>query len=87
LPGMPEWVIHDLRRSVATGLGHIGVQPHVVEAVLNHVSGSKAGVAGVYNHNAYEAEKAAALTRWAEHLMAAIGDKPAKVVPLRRRPA
>jgi integrase len=84
LPGMPEWVIHDLRRSVATGLGHIGVQPHVVEAVLNHVGGSKAGVAGIYNHNTYEAEKATALARWAEHLMAAIAGEASKVVPLRK---
>lgn len=83
LSGMPEWVIHDLRRSVATGLGHIGVQPHVVEAVLNHVSGHKAGVAGTYNHAAYQKEKTAALTLWAEHLMAAVSGKPAKVVPLR----
>ena len=43
------WRVHDIRRTVATRMGDIGVQPHVVEAVLNHVSGHKAGVAGVYN--------------------------------------
>jgi hypothetical protein len=68
---------------VATGLGKLGVLPHVVEAVLNHQSGSKAGVAGVYNLNTYLPEKTAALTLWAEHLMAAITGTPAKVVPLR----
>jgi integrase len=80
---MLPWVIHDLRRSVATGMAKIGILPHVVEAVLNHQSGSKAGVAGVYNLNTYLPEKTAALTLWAEHLMAAISGNSAKVVPLR----
>jgi integrase len=59
------------------------VLPHVVEAVANHQSGSKAGVAGIYNLNTYLPEKTAALTLWAEHLMAAVSGKSAKVVPLR----
>ena len=45
----PLHVTHDLRRTAATGLAGIGVPPHIVEAVLNHVSGARAGVAGVYN--------------------------------------
>ena len=69
---IPPWVIHDLRRAVSTGLGDIGVQPHVVEAVLNHVSGTKAGPAGIYNKALYETEKRAALRAWAKHLTAAI---------------
>jgi integrase len=69
---IPPWIIHDLRRAVSTGLGDIGVQPHVIEAVLNHISGTKGGVAGIYNKAAYEAEKETALTNWADHLMAAI---------------
>src|SRR5262249_15591674 len=44
--GVKGWTIHDLRRTVATKMADIGVQPHVIEAVLNHVSGHKAGVAG-----------------------------------------
>ena len=81
---MPEWRLHDLRRTVATRLGDLGVQPHVVEAVLNHVSGSKAGIAGVYNLALYEAEKRTALARWADHVRSVV-DKSAerKVVPLR----
>src|SRR5262249_5207087 len=43
----PAWVIHDLRRTAATGMAEVGVAPHVGEACLNHVSGAKAGVAGV----------------------------------------
>jgi hypothetical protein len=72
-----------LRRSTATGMARIGVQPHVVEAVLNHQSGSKRGVGGVYNLNTYLPEKTAAMALWAEHLMAAVTGTPAKVVPLR----
>lgn len=62
------WRLHDLRRTVATGMAELGVQPHIVEAVLNHVSGAKAGVAGVYNRAAYAAEKKAALERWSAHI-------------------
>ena len=50
------------------GMGDLGIQPHVVEAVLNYVSGHKAGVAGIYNKNTYEPEKRSALERWAEHV-------------------
>ena len=50
---MAPWRIHDIRRTVATRMADIGIAPHVIEAVLNHVSGSKAGVAGVYNRSSY----------------------------------
>lgn len=62
------WTIHDLRRTLATTMARLGVMPHVVEAVLNHISGSKAGVAGIYNVWAYEPEKRAALNLWATHI-------------------
>jgi hypothetical protein len=78
-----SWRLHDLRRSVATGMAEIGTQPHIIEAVLNHVSGHKAGVAGVYNRATYLPEKTAALTQWAEHLQAVVTGEPAKVVPMR----
>jgi integrase len=63
-----DWTLHDIRRTVATRMGELGVLPHVVEAVLNHVSGSKAGVAGTYNRALYEPEKRDALERWATHI-------------------
>ena len=66
------WRLHDIRRTVATGMANLGVMPHVVEAVLNHVSGSKAGVAGIYNRAAYSAEKRDALSKWAETVTAQI---------------
>lgn len=77
-------VEHDLRRTCATGMAGIGIQPHVVEAVLNHVSGAKAGVAGVYNVHSYSAEKADALERWAAHVEALVtGVEDKNVVPMR----
>jgi len=64
------WVHHDLRRTAVTGMVSIGILPHVVEAVVNHVSGHRAGVAGIYNRAAYSTEKADALARWDQHLSA-----------------
>jgi hypothetical protein len=61
----------------------LGILPHIVEAVLNHVSGYKGGVAGTYNRALYAKEKAVALARWAEHLNAIVGGTSSKVVPIR----
>jgi integrase len=66
--GIAPWRIHDLRRTAATGMAELGVQPHIIEAVLNHVSGHKAGVAGIYNRARYEGEMSDALQRWADHV-------------------
>jgi integrase len=65
-----SWRLHDIRRTVATRMAELGVQPHVIEAVLNHISGHKAGVAGVYNRSSYAAEKRAALDFWGKHVEA-----------------
>ena len=78
------WRLHDLRRTCATGMAEIGIAPHIVEAVLNHISGAKGGIAGVYNRAQYAAEKKAALERWAAHVETLISGRPAKVVPMRR---
>jgi integrase len=51
------WRLHDIRRTVATRMADIGIQPHIIEAVLNHVSGHKAGVARIYNRSTYDREK------------------------------
>jgi integrase len=61
ISSVDPWRLHDVRRTVATRMAELGVQPHVVEAVLNHVSGHKAGVAGVYNRSSYAHEKREAL--------------------------
>ena len=80
------WTLHDLRRTAVTGMAEIGVEPHIVEAVVNHVSGHKGGVAGVYNVAAYAEPKRKALERWAAHVEAIVsGEAPEKIVPIRRR--
>jgi integrase len=63
-----EWRLHDLRRTVATRMADLGVEPHVIEAVLNHVSGVRSGVAGIYNRALYSAEKRSALQLWGKHI-------------------
>lgn len=81
---LAPWTLHDLRRTVVTGMNELGIAPHVVEAVVNHVSGrAKAGVAGVYNRAVYAMEKRAALQAWADHLDEVLGLGERKVVPLR----
>jgi integrase len=79
---LTPWRLHDLRRTVATGMANLGVQPHVIEAVLNHVSGHKAGVAGVYNRAAYAPEKRQALDLWAAHIERVVAGEDANVVSL-----
>ena len=79
---LAPWTLHDLRRTAATGMADIGIQPHVVEAVLNHISGSKRGVAGVYNRSTYSAERKIALKKWAERVLAIVNDAPSNVAPL-----
>jgi hypothetical protein len=78
------WRLHDIRRTVATGMADIGVAPHVIEAALNHISGHKAGVAGVYNRSSYEREVRVALARWADHIEAIVEGTERKVVALQR---
>ena len=69
------WRLHDLRRTAALGMASNSIPPHVIEAVLNHISGAKAGVAGTYNVYAYEPEKKAALEKWATHIEAIVTGK------------
>jgi integrase len=66
--GIAPWRLHDLRRTMATGLGELGILPHVIEQALNHVSGAKAGVAGVYNRSKLIDSVREGLQRWADHV-------------------
>jgi integrase len=81
---LAPWVIHDLRRTVATRLADLGVQPHVIETLINHVSGHKAGVAGIYNRSSYEREVRAALALWADHVRSIIEGDTRKIIALPR---
>jgi integrase len=75
--------LHDLRRSVATGMCNIGIQPHIVEQILNHRSGHKGGVAGIYNKATYQREVAVALGQWADHVHSIVEGEPRKIISLR----
>jgi len=87
---MPHWTLHDIRRTVVTNLGesredaegtsvYSFAQPHIVEAIVNHVSGqAKKGVAGTYNKAVYLAEKREALAKWGAHI-ARLVSQPAKL--------
>jgi integrase len=77
------WRTHDLRRTVATRMAELGVEPHVIEAILGHTGGHKRGVAGIYNRATYEAQKRSALTMWANHVTEITQGADRKVVPLR----
>lgn len=67
-PEIAKWKLHDLRRTLATGMQRLGVRFEVTEAILNHISGSKSGVAGVYQLHDWAPEKVAALDAWARHI-------------------
>jgi integrase len=78
-----HWQVHDLRRTVATNLQKLGVRLEVTEAVLNHISGSRAGIVGVYQRHEYAEEKRAALDAWARRLEAIVtGADASNVVDL-----
>ena len=65
---LAPWRIHDLRRTVATGMERLGIRLQVVEALLGHVAGSRAGVVGIYQRHTYDEEKREAVEKWAEHI-------------------
>jgi integrase len=78
------WVIHDLRRSCASGLQRLGVRVEVIEAALGHLSGSFRGIVGTYQRHDFADEKRVALQRWADHIEQLVTGKPAKILALRR---
>jgi integrase len=77
--GVTGWRVHDLRRTVATGLQKLGVNLQTVEAVLGHTSGSRAGVVGIYQRHDYAAEKRQALEAWGAHVAELV-----EALPMRR---
>ena len=80
------WTLHDLRRTLATRLCDLGTAPHVVEQILNHQSGHRAGIVGVYNRSSYEREVRAALALWTDHVRTLVEGGERKVVPMHRVP-
>jgi integrase len=87
--GVSGWTLHDLRRTMATGLQKLGVRLEVTEAVLNHIAGSRAGIVGIYQRHEWADEKRAALSAWGARVEAIIDgcQAAANVTRLRARGA
>jgi integrase len=77
---LKPWRLHDLRRTFRTGLGKLGVPPHVAELCINHVKG---GIQAVYDRYQYQPEIKMALARWAEHVLSIAEDREQKIIVLR----
>ena len=72
---LAPWQLHDLRRSMVTHMAEdLAIPPHIIEAAINHVSGFRSGVAGVYNRAQYLTERRQALDAWADHILALVGE-------------
>lgn len=84
---LPEWRLHDLRRTCATGLAAMRFPPEVIERILNHVSGIQSGLVGVYQRFDYRAERKAALRAWGERVAAIISGRPVPSNVVQFRPA
>jgi integrase len=80
---IPHWILHDLRRTAATGMARLNIPPHVVDKVLNHTSGTIRGVAAVYNRFEYLEERRAALEAWGGYVANPMSPVTANVVMLR----
>jgi integrase len=78
---VPPWVTHDIRRSVATNLQKLGIRLEVTEATLNHVSGARAGIVGVYQRHQYADEKRQALNLWAAHVEKIVDARAKRTLP------
>lgn len=85
LSNVKAWRLHDIRRTVATGLQRLGVRLEVIEAVLGHIGGSRAGVVGIYQRHSFDDEARAALVAWGRALeRLVIGSECAEVIPIGR---
>lgn len=82
-----DWIIHDLRRTAATHMAEMGISRDVVELILNHRSGTRGGVAGIYNRSELLPERRRALKLWAEHLrsLATGTTRAPRLLPFKRR--
>ena len=70
--GVKGWVLHDLRRTVATGMAALGVAPHVADKILNHQSGAISGIVAVYQRHEFLAERKTAIELWSRHVEATL---------------
>jgi integrase len=77
---LPHWTLHDLRRTMRTGMGKLGIAPHIAERVLNHI---KSGVEAIYDRHRYEGEIKTALAIWADNVLAIIEARDNKITALK----
>ncbi len=63
------WRTHDLRRTAASGMAALGFPPHIIERVLNHVSGAQGGLVSVYQRHEYRRERKEAIIAWGDHVL------------------
>jgi integrase len=80
--GVTSWCVHDIRRTVATRMADLGVQPHIIEQILNHQSGHRRGPAGIYNRSSYTNEVKQALALWEDRVRVLIEGGERKVLPM-----
>jgi integrase len=76
------WILHDIRRSVASGLAALGINLPVIERCLNHVSGSFAGIVGIYQKHNFADEMRTAMERWGRHVEALASDAQGNVIEM-----
>jgi integrase len=82
---IPRWTFHDLRRTVVSGMARLSIPLPVIEKVVNHSSGSFAGIVGVYQRHGFADEKRSALQAWANLVLSTVEKRPANVVPINAR--
>jgi integrase len=73
--GFSDWVLHDLRRTVVTGMAELGVRPDVIEMAVNHISGARGGVAGTYNRAELLPERRQAIEAWSKKVIELVEER------------
>ena len=79
-----DWTLHDIRRTCATRMADLGIMPHIIEQILNHQSGHKGGIAGIYNRSSYEREARSALATWHDHVRGMVEGGRRKIITMPR---
>ncbi|MGN7826210.1 tyrosine-type recombinase/integrase [Agrobacterium radiobacter] len=82
---LPQWGLHDLRRTAASGMARLGTPIHVTEAILNHSGGTISGVAAVYIRHDFQEEKRAALAAWENLVLTFAGERESNVISMSDR--
>jgi len=74
LSGVSDWRLHDIRRTVVSGMAQLGIQPHVADKILNHQSGTISGVAAVYQRHEFLEERKTALDAWGNYVQSLLDE-------------